>query len=249
MLKEIVIGVAILLSIYLIYVLLKYAKVFEGTSLSGLKKADTSIYKISASEWNSSGSVDANFGVIVWFYVNSWDVNYGDKKYILSRHDAASSMTGTKQDIEAYLDESTNDLVVNFAQADGGYSTSTIQNIPIQKWVCLGISKYNNTIDVYIDGKLADTKAGGGEERAPGATQSFYLHGYTADDGTNDTTQLFDGYTRNFKYYSRPLSPIEVYNVYKSSANGSILDNIFGSYKLKLSFLKNNEEVAGFGLG
>jgi hypothetical protein len=240
MLKEIVIGVAILLSIYLIYVLLKYAKVFEGSSLTGLKKADNSV-EITSSEWNSSGSMDANFGVIVWFYVNSWD-NHGVDKFILSRYNS----TEDEQDIEAYLKPSTNDLVVNFAQKNAT-STSTIQNVPLQKWVCLGISKYNNTIDVYIDGKLADTKVGSGEAPDIEPTQPFILHGYNDSSGTTD--KPFDGYTRNFKYYSRPLSPIEVYNVYKSSASGSILDNIFGSYKLKLSFLKNNEEVAGFGLG
>jgi len=248
MLKEIVIGVAILLSIYLIYVLLRYAKVFEGSSLSGLKKADSSV-EITSSEWNSSGSVDENFGVIVWFYVTSWDTNYGSSKYILSRYNSENTYDTTKQDIEAYLKESSNDLVVNFFQNDTASSTSTIKNIPLQKWVCLGISKYNNTIDVYIDGKLADTKVGSGSS-APAieSTRSFILHGYS-NDGSNTTEKTFDGYTRNFKYYSRPLSPIEVYNVYKSSASGSILDNIFGSYKLKLSFLKNNEEVAGFGLG
>ena len=243
MLKEIVIGVAILLSIYLIYVLLKYAKVFEGSSLSGLKKADNSV-EITSSEWNSTGSMDANFGVIVWFYVTSWDENITQKKYILSRYNSGQD----NQDIEAYLKENTNDLVVNFVQNDATYSTSTIQNIPLQKWVCLGISKYNNTIDVYIDGKLADTKVGSGEAPDIEPTQPFILHGFSSD-GSSTTEKPFDGYTRNFKYYSRPLSPIEVYNVYKSSASGSILDNIFGSYKLKLSFLKNNEEVAGFGLG
>jgi len=241
MLKEIVIGVAILLSIYLIYVLLKYAKVFEGSSLTGLKKADNSV-EITSSEWNSSGSMDANFGVIVWFYVTSWD-NPGAEKYILSRYNS----TATDRDIEAYLNASSNDLVVNFAQ-NSGTSTSTIKNIPLQKWVCLGISKYNNTIDVYIDGKLADTKVGSGEAPDIEPTQPFILHGFSSD-GSSTTDKPFDGYTRNFKYYSRPLSPIEVYNIYKSSASGSILDNIFGSYKLKLSFLKNNEEVAGFGLG
>ena len=242
MLKEIVIGVAILLSIYLIYVLLKYAKVFEGSSLTGLKKADNSV-EITSSEWNSSGSMDANFGVIVWFYVNSWDLQYGESKYILSRYNSNQN----EQDIEAYLNANSNDLVVNFAQKSGT-SNSTIKNIPLQKWVCLGISKYNNTIDVYIDGKLADTKVGGGEAPDIEPTRSFILHGVSSD-GSSTTDKPFDGYTRNFKYYSRPLSPIEVYNVYKSSASGSILDNIFGSYKLKLSFLKNNEEVAGFGLG
>ena len=89
MLKEIVIGVAILLSIYLIYVLLRYAKVFEGSSLSGLKKADNPV-EITSSEWNSTGSMDANFGVIVWFYVTSWDENTNQKKYILSRYNSNS---------------------------------------------------------------------------------------------------------------------------------------------------------------
>lgn len=242
MLKEIVIGVATLLTIYFIYVLLKYTKAFEGSSLSGLKKADEAV-EITNSEWNSSGSMDANYGIIMWFYVNSWDTNYNVEKYILSRY---LNDGDTNQDIEAYLDATNNNLVVNFAQ-QSTMSTSTIQNIPLQKWVCLGISKFNNTIDIYIDGKLADTKIGIDTAEDPDPTSSFILHGFTNGSGT--TTQGFDGYTRNFKYYSRPLSPIEVYNVYKSSANGTILDNLIGNYKLKLSFLKNDEEVAEVGLG
>ena len=187
--------------------------------------------------------MDANYGIIMWFYVNSWDKNYNSQKYILSRY---LNDTETSQDIEAYLDATNNNLVVNFAQ-QSTMSTSTIQNIPLQKWVCLGISKFNNTIDIYIDGKLADTKIGIDTAEDPDPTSSFILHGFT--DGSGTKTKGFDGYTRNFKYYSRPLSPIEVYNVYKSSANGTILDNLIGNYKLKLSFFKNDEEVAEVGLG
>ena len=52
-----------------------------------------------------------------------------------------------------------------------------------------------------------------------------------------------------FRFYTKELDPSKVYDVYKYGSSGNIFDNILGNYKMRMSLLKNDEEIAGVGLG
>ena len=124
-------------------------------------------------------------------------------------------------------------------------ATCTVSNIPLQKWIHLGLSKYSNVFDIYIDGKLVKTCIGNSSGSVTPKLKSICLHG-----DLNDTTRLgFDGYTTHLKYFSSTLNPVQIYNIYKGGYGGNFLDSILGSYKMKMSLLKNDQEVAGIGLG
>tara|TARA_B100001027_G_scaffold216817_1_gene194501 strand:- start:1588 stop:2313 length:726 start_codon:yes stop_codon:yes gene_type:complete len=241
MIEKIIGGVAVLLAIYLIYVLLKYFKFFENVNLSGLEKT-TEVYEVGPSKWAPGGIADPNYTLSIWFYVSSWEGdNQGQDKYIFSReYDQQVS------DVEAYLGANTNDLTVKFLAADNNTTTScVINNVPLQKWVHLAVAKYNNVIDIYIDGKLAKTCAGAETGSITPKLNSINLH---ASSGST-TSQSFDGYTTHMKYFNSTLGPVEIYNIYRNGYGGSWLDSLLGGYTMRMSVLKNDQEIAGIGLG
>ena len=242
MIDKVIGGVAALLALYLIYVLLKYFKFFENVHLSGLEKTST-IYEVVPSKWASSGIADPNYTLSIWFYVSSWEGdNQGIDKYIFSREYDGT----TSSDVEAYIGANTNDLTVKFLGSDATTTTScVINNVPLQKWVHLAVAKYNNVMDVYIDGKLAKTCAGSDTGSITPRLNNINLH---ASSGST-TPQSFDGYTTNMKYLNNTLGPVEVYNIYKNGYGGSWLDSLLGGYAMRMSVLKNDQEIAGVGLG
>ena len=239
MLQEIIIGVTIILVIYFVYMLLNYFKIFEGSSLTGLLDANEST-SISGSLYNPNNLDINNYGFIIWFYVNDWGENYTSDRYIISM----TSEDGASQSIGAYFPGSTNDLRIEWSDKPSGTTHCEIDNIPSQKWVCLGISKYNNTFDVYIDGKLANTCSSSNTVVNIGSQNEITMH-----DSSISSKNGFDGYTKNFRFYTKELDPSKVYDVYKYGSSGNIFDNILGNYKMRMSLLKNDEEIAGVGLG
>jgi hypothetical protein len=84
-----------------------------------------------------------------------------------------------------------------------------VDNFPLQKWVHLVVSQYNNVIDVYIDGKL---------------NSSCVLQGFP--DVSSDNLILspdggFSGQMGNTVYYNTALSASDVYKVYIKGPEGS----------------------------
>ena len=91
-------------------------------------------------------------------------------------------------------------------------------------------------MDVYLDGKLVNTKI---LENVPNMnnTQSLSL---TPRGG-------FSGSTANFLYHSKSLNPREAYNLYKEGCGSSSwLGGLFNRYRLKLAFLRDNQELNSF---
>ena len=240
MIEKIIGGVAALLALYLIYVLLKYFKFFDNVHLSGLEKT-SAIYEITSSKWASSGIASPNYTLSIWFYVSSWEggTQHGYDKHIFSRN-----FNDTNADVEAYLGANTNDLTVKFLGADDLATSCVVNNVPLQKWVHLAVAKYNNVMDIYIDGKLAKTCAGGDSGSTTPRLNSIILHG---DHSENNNS--FDGYTTNVKYTNTTMNPVEIYNIYKNGYGGSWLDSLLGGYAMRMSVLKNDQEIAGVGLG
>ena len=95
----------------------------------------------------------------------------------------------------------------------------------------------NRTVDTYIDGKLVNTHLLSG---VPNIDKNANIN-LTPDKG-------FSGATSKFNYFSRTISPREAYDIYKEGPGGNALSDLLNKYKLKLSFMKDNEEVTGFEL-
>ena len=90
-------------------------------------------------------------------------------------------------------------------------------------------------MDVYIDGKLVRTCV------LPGVAKVN-----TNTDVTITPLGGFSGYTANFQFFPNATNPQEAYNIYKKGFGGSALGNLFNKYRIKFTFLVDNEEEGSF---
>lgn len=111
--------------------------------------------------------------------------------------------------------------VLTDSDQDIMYDECTIENVPIQKWVHLVISVYNNNIEIYMDGKLHKTCNLSGF-----AKPNLYNMHVTPNGG-------FNGFIAQLDYSDTALPIDKIYNIYRHGPKleNSILDKIseFGS--------------------
>ena len=241
MIEKIITGVVVLVILYLLYVMLKYFKFFENRHLTSQMSAKDNKYEIPFDDWCPSGAPSANFAMSIWFYVSSWDTSATKNIFLRNNSDSTSD-----PEIHAYLADNNNDLVVKFSDGETTPSLTTceIKNIPLQKWIHLAVSKYNSVLDIYIDGKLIKSCASSSSISPIPASVGILLH----SDQTGEDAG-FDGYTTHVKYFNSAISPTAVYNIYKNGYGGSFLDSLLGGYRMRMSLFRNDEEIAGVGLG
>lgn len=107
-----------------------------------------------------------------------------------------------------------------------------INNFPLQRWVSLVVSLNNRTLDLYLNGKLVRTCI----LPATAVIDSTASVSLTPDGG-------FKGWTSNTQYFSKALNPHEVYNIYSIGPKCGGRLTLFDRYKLKLTYLVNNQET------
>ena len=234
--KKLILGVLIVIVLYIIY---RY--VFKDNTSADLAfntNARIEPPPITANQLPSSTSKYYTFSI--WIYVDSWQYKYGKDKTIFRRSNKQGDLSPSVN-----LAASTNDLNITLVTyppagsqaASSNTETWRIHNIPLQKWTSVIMAVNNRAVDTYIDGKLVNTHVLKGvpkmDKEAP-----IYL---TPDGG-------FSGNTAKFRYYARSLSPREAYQIYKEGPGGSMLSDLLNKYKLKVQFLKDNEEINGFEL-
>jgi len=121
------------------------------------------------------------------------------------------------------------------ATGAGGSNNSAynckINNFPLQRWVNLVVSLNNRTLDLYLNGKLVRT----------------CLLPATAIIDANASVALtpsggFKGWTSNIQYFSKSLNPNEAFNIYSTGPRCGGRLSLFDRYKLKLTYLVNNED-------
>ena len=233
--KRILLGVIVVIILYLVYIYV-FKDGTSSTLYSGGNAKNAVTIKATKLPGNKA-SVDFTFSI--WVYVNSWQYRYGYQKVIYRRVNSGQTTVSP----EVSLGAATNDLSITMSIFDSGKGgivpgkSWTVNNIPIQKWCNIIVSTNNRAVDTYIDGKLVNTHVLKGvpkmDKEAP-----IYL---TPDGG-------FSGNTAKFRYYARSLSPREAYQIYKEGPGGSMLSDLLNKYKLKVQFLKDNEEINGFEL-
>jgi len=111
----------------------------------------------------------------------------------------------------------------------------SITNFPLQSWVNLIISLYGRTLDMYVDGKLVRTCV------LPGVAKVNPDADISVTPGGG-----FSGWTSNFEYWDDATNPQQAYNIYKSGFGGSAIGSLFNKYRIKVSFLEDNQEQSSF---
>lgn len=202
----------------------------SSTALSNMQNAQT-MQVISGSTLPTPGS---NFAYSIWVYINDWQTNIGQYKVIFGSNsvtgssdtscnipDADSWSSSTSMPCPVvYLDSYENNLGVSLVVYD---STNTEQLntivtdniIPLQKWVFITVSVYQTILDIYIDGKLVSTNILKGNAYVPSTTPDLYI---TPCGG-------FNGWTSKMQYFSTPLNPQQVWDLYSQGYGGSYFSN------------------------
>ena len=225
--QTILLGVIVIVILYLVW---KY--VFSDTTNQSLSMGGSAktrhLIKANTLPGNPS-SVDFTFSV--WIYVDNWQYKYSKPKVIFRRSNSNSNTLSPS----VSLAPSTNDLDLSLTTVSGNVDNWSVQNIPIQKWCNIIIATNNRTVDTYIDGKLVNTHVLSG---VPKMDKNADIE-LTPEKG-------FSGATSKFRYFSRTISPREAYEIYREGPGGNALTDLLNKYKLKMSFMKDNEEITGF---
>ena len=177
-----------------------------------------------------SDAASTNYSYSVWVYITNWD-NVNTKNIFKRSYTSGNS---TIYFPNVYLDTQDNKLMVKVSDnSTTGYTECSVQNIPIQTWTNIIVSLNTKVMDIYVNGKLMKTCITSG-------VPSFNKEGNV--ELTPSPT--FSGYTSRFIYYPYPTGPEDAWSLYKAGPGGNILTAFLNQYKLKLSFLKGEEETA-----
>ena len=245
-LKDLVLGLIILLLIYLIYIWF-FTDSTKYYLLASITDAKSGKKTIDGNKLPRSLS-SSDFTYCFWAYIDNWEDNNGKEKYIIFRPNLVNSDKGTK----IYLDKNVNDLVVKLKKTGTGTQDNEeldmrIPNIPLQRWVCIIVTVNNRSCDGYIDGKLIKTEVADNVliDGGPNVTDIELLKAPSSSTSTSaNEADGFAGSIGNVLYYTRSVSPREAYAIYKEGpGGGNSLLNVLNRYGLKFSFLSQGKEL------
>lgn len=193
---------------------------------------------ISASDLPSIKS-NASFTLTTWVYIQDWNYRFGNLKNILTYN-----QPGASQPISFNLDAFENNLLINYNTYVNQYTTDmsaeshqiVINNMNIQKWVNITVCFSANKIDTYINGKLVDTTINRYPLYVPTVQGDIIL-------GNNGG---YSGTISNSRYYTKFLSPSEVWDVYTAGYSDNLLGNFLNRYKASFVFYQDNNEITKF---
>ena len=238
--RDIVLGIVIVIVIYLVYLWLFGDS--ERSHLSGMRSAKVS-YIIPGSSLPSGGSADYTYSI--WLYIAGWNYGIGRHKVIFERLDRNGQPAPS-----VALAPNLNNIEVTLAtypsngeNSDSSHSyTCTLTNVPLQAWTNVIITLNNRALDLYMNGKLVRTCVLPGVPRMSTGTSLHIAPGDGSADGGG-----FEGNISNFEYFSRTVNPREAYAIYMDGPGGNHwLSNLFNKYRLKIAFMKDNNEVNSF---
>jgi hypothetical protein len=175
---------------------------------------------------NLPSNVKVNSAISIWFYIKNWA--NGARVINFKKADNTPNF-------QVQFKASTNTIQI-FPRSGGTVigEDCDISDFPLQKWVNLIISFNGSAMDVYVDGKLVKScVVDGGSKLAD--TRSIVL----GDESkrTNDV-----GFITNVKLKSSPIAPQEAWDIYSQGFGGSPWSDILNKYKVKLSFIVDNQE-------
>ena len=179
---------------------------------------------------NLPSSFKANSAISLWFYIKKW-VNGTD---LVSFYKTPSVTTTASDKIFRVLfKDNTNTIQIYPRGVSNDGNVCEIAEFPLQKWVNLIISFNGAAMDVYVDGKLVKSCVVNSGSRI-GETQSIVL-GHA--DANNDV-----GFITNVKLKAAPIAPQEAWDIYSQGFGGSPWSDLLNKYKVKLSFIVDNQE-------
>ena len=218
---------AVIVILLLLYVIFK-ALTTNYTTLGTMQKWTN---KTTLQGSNLPNSFKANSAVSIWFYIKKW-VN-GAK--IISFHSNAT-VTPNNAIFQAQFKNDTNTIQIFPRSGSDDTDTCEIADFPLQKWVNLIVSFNGSAMDVYVDGKLVKSCVVNMGSKL-NETQAIML---------GDEVPLPNdvGFITNVKLKAAPVAPQEAWDIYSQGFGGSPWSDLLNKYKVKLSFIVDNQEQA-----
>ena len=154
------------------------------------------------------------FTYSTWLFIDDMQYNQGQYKHIFHKGNDNinynTKPTGLNQPYNApglYIAPDTNALVVIMNTFNDINEKITIEDIPMNKWLCVQIRVENRNLDVYINGKLTKRLV------LSGVPKQNYGDVYVSMNGG------FSGYTSNLRYYNYALGTSEIQNIVNDGPN------------------------------
>jgi hypothetical protein len=218
---------AVIVILLLLYVIFKALT----TSYSTLGTMQKWTNKTTLTSGNLPNSFKANSSISVWFYIKEW----ANSANVVTFFNNASASSGYEI-FKIYLKNDTNNIVIQPKASSSNPTNCEISEFPLQKWVNLIVSFNGSAMDVYVDGKLVKScVVNMGSELAK--TQSIVLGEDPATVRNKDV-----GFITNVKLKSSPIAPQEAWDIYSQGFGGSPWSDLLNKYKVKLSFIVDNQE-------
>jgi len=232
--KNIIIGVVIILVIYLLYIW-----IFGDSSRSYLLGQHDARKTVILTGDNMPSGASADYTYSIWLYISNWNYRIGEKKIIFGR-----GQDGSVPAPELSLGAMMNNVDITlgtYASKDSMQAvnhTCTLENVPLQSWANIIVTLNNRSLDMYLDGKLVRTCV------LPGVPKMS-----SGSPLVVSPRGGFEGYISNFQYFSRPVNPREAYAIYREGPGGTNwFTGLVNKYRLRIEFLKNNKVMNKFDI-
>ena len=233
-LKNIVIGVVIILVIYLLYIW-----IFGDSSRSYLLGQHDARKTVILTGDNIPHGASADYTYSIWVYISNWNYRIGEKKIIFGR-----GQDGSVPAPELSLGAMMNNVDITlgtYASKDSTQAvnhTCTLENVPLQAWANIIVTLNNRSLDMYLDGKLVRTCV------LPGVPKMSSGSPLVVSPGGG-----FEGYISNFQYFSRAVNPREAYAIYREGPGGTNwFTGLVNKYRLRIEFLKDSKVMNKFDI-
>tara|TARA_B110000305_G_scaffold238190_1_gene303046 strand:+ start:542 stop:1243 length:702 start_codon:yes stop_codon:yes gene_type:complete len=231
------IGSIVALIIFIILFIIFIVWIFrKDKEISGYRVANERATATIASLESGDGS---NLGFSIWVYVSEWS---NEEKHIFTIGAAESG-----DQLIFKLGDTIPSLLVT-TQRNGietvPFNPIMVNNLPLQTWVCVAVSFYNSSMDIYINGKLVKTRV---------SKSNDYLSLAAGYDGDVpiilfDNDEGFSGYINKFNYWNKALTPQEAWNIYKSGPGGTMFGNLISGRSININLMNGNDVTSSFNI-
>lgn len=154
------------------------------------------------------------FTYSVWLFIDDLVYQQGQFKHVFHKGNDNINYTnapiGMNEPNNApglYIAPNTNALVVVMNTFDNIEEKLTIDDIPLNKWVCVQIRVTNHQLDTYINGKLAKRLV------MKGVPKQNYGDVFVAMNGG------FSGYMSDLRYFNSALGTAQIQNIVDAGPN------------------------------
>ena len=179
--------------------------------------ADSNAVTIMRSDNEQNG---VEFTYSVWMFIDDLVYQQGQYKHVF--HKGNDNINYTNEPIGMnepnnapglYIAPNTNALVVVMNTFNNINERVTIDNIPINKWVCVQIRVENHQLDTYINGKLAKRLI------MKGVPKQNYGDVHVAMNGG------FSGYMSDLRYFNSGLGTAQIQRIVDAGPNLEMTGN------------------------